>query len=142
MKSTAAALLAAFCWSAPAAGQSASFDWFEYQGDDQLPAPKMGEYRNPILNGFYPDPSITRVGGRASSSTIFNIGVPSSPGRLPRQSSFRFNEEGTPRPRTNADPQVQVIPHTVRRNTPRCNGAGEPHVRFGSALSTNAEGSH
>lgn len=62
MKSTAAALLAAFCWSAPAAGQSASFDWFEYKGDDQLPAPKMGEYRNPILNGFYPDPSITRVG--------------------------------------------------------------------------------
>lgn len=40
----------------------ATFDWFEYRGDDGLPAPRLGEYRNPILQGFYPDPSITRVG--------------------------------------------------------------------------------
>ncbi|MDP9421861.1 MAG: glycoside hydrolase family 43 protein [Pseudomonadota bacterium] len=48
---------------APAAAHpTATFDWFEYRGDDRLPAPKTGEYRNPIIQGFYPDPSITRVG--------------------------------------------------------------------------------
>lgn len=42
----------------------AIFDWFEYSGRDAadtraLPA---GHYRNPILAGFYPDPSLCRVG--------------------------------------------------------------------------------
>lgn len=41
---------------------SASFDWFEYQGNDPLPDPRANEYANPILSGFYPDPSNTRVG--------------------------------------------------------------------------------
>src|SRR5260221_1560420 len=40
----------------------AKFDWFEYQGDDGLPKPGQGEYANPVLQGFYPDPSIVRVG--------------------------------------------------------------------------------
>ena len=40
----------------------AQFDWFEYQGKDGLPKPGPGEYANPILQGFYPDPSIVRVG--------------------------------------------------------------------------------
>jgi xylan 1,4-beta-xylosidase len=40
----------------------AQFDWFEYSGDDGLPKPGPGEYANPILQGFYPDPSIVRVG--------------------------------------------------------------------------------
>lgn len=40
----------------------ASFDWFDYRGADPLPPPGVGEYRNPILQGFYPDPSITRAG--------------------------------------------------------------------------------
>ena len=40
----------------------AQFDWFEYAGDDGLPKPGPGEYANPILQGFYPDPSIVRVG--------------------------------------------------------------------------------
>ncbi|MCH8615433.1 glycoside hydrolase family 43 protein [Sphingomonas sp. SM33] len=40
----------------------ARFDWFEYRGDDKLPKPSPSEYANPILQGFYPDPSITRVG--------------------------------------------------------------------------------
>lgn len=40
----------------------ARFDWFEYVGDDGLPVPKSSEYSNPILSGFYPDPSNTRVG--------------------------------------------------------------------------------
>jgi len=44
------------------AASIASFDWFEYRGDDGLPRPTAGEYSNPILQGFYPDPSITRVG--------------------------------------------------------------------------------
>lgn len=47
--------------SSPSA-PSATFDYFEYRGDDQLPVPGAGQYRNPILSGFYPDPSITRVG--------------------------------------------------------------------------------
>src|SRR5690606_13866445 len=41
-----------------------SFDWFEYTGRDavfELEKPP-GHYRNPILAGFYPDPSITRAG--------------------------------------------------------------------------------
>lgn len=48
--------------SALLAAAVARFDWFEYRGDDNLPQPTRGEYSNPILQGFYPDPSITRVG--------------------------------------------------------------------------------
>ncbi len=40
----------------------AEFDWFEYSGDDGLPKATSGEYANPILQGFYPDPSIVRAG--------------------------------------------------------------------------------
>ncbi|KCZ93344.1 glycoside hydrolase family 43 protein [Hyphomonas johnsonii] len=43
----------------------AQFDWFDYSGDDPVfanpPEPQEG-YLNPILTGFYPDPSITRAG--------------------------------------------------------------------------------
>jgi len=49
----------------PAAAQPvARFDWFEYRGADAVDAAPAaeGEYRNPILKGFYPDPSVTRVG--------------------------------------------------------------------------------
>lgn len=49
----------------PAAAQEARFDWFEYRGTDPVDAtltPGPNDYRNPILQGFYPDPSITRVG--------------------------------------------------------------------------------
>jgi alpha-N-arabinofuranosidase len=63
------ALLLAACTTVPqpeAADRAgtASFDWFDYRGEDPVsgPAPRAGEYRNPILSGFYPDPSITRVG--------------------------------------------------------------------------------
>ena len=45
-----------------AADRTAVFDWFEYEGRDLLPEPRNGEYANPVLTGFYPDPSITRVG--------------------------------------------------------------------------------
>ncbi len=41
-----------------------AFDWFEYSGRDDVFATPLapGSYRNPILAGFYPDPSICRVG--------------------------------------------------------------------------------
>ena len=62
-----AALLAAML-PVPAAAAptpSARFDWFDYQGSDPVDSvlhPGPNDYRNPILRGFYPDPSITRVG--------------------------------------------------------------------------------
>ncbi|GAB3514448.1 glycoside hydrolase family 43 protein [Pseudoxanthomonas daejeonensis] len=43
----------------------ASFDWFEYEGGDPADAkytPGQGQFRNPVLKGFYPDPSVVRVG--------------------------------------------------------------------------------
>lgn len=57
------------------------FDWFEYHGrdvvfDQPLPA---GHYRNPVLAGFHPDPSITRAGDRfylVTSSFAFFPGIP------------------------------------------------------------------
>jgi alpha-N-arabinofuranosidase len=50
---------------APAPAPTASFDWFHYDGADPVDLtlrPGAGQYRNPILKGFYPDPSITRAG--------------------------------------------------------------------------------
>jgi xylan 1,4-beta-xylosidase len=69
----ASVLLASGCASVPgdgvpargaaaAADGTASFDWFRYEGADPLPRPGAGEYANPVLAGFYPDPSLTRVG--------------------------------------------------------------------------------
>ncbi len=57
------ALALALVESARAASE-ARFDWFEYRGHDPADATplKPKEYRNPILRGFYPDPSLTRVG--------------------------------------------------------------------------------
>ena len=41
---------------------AARFDRFSYQGSSQEAAqPAANEYRNPVLSGYYPDPSITRV---------------------------------------------------------------------------------
>ncbi|QNM84036.1 glycoside hydrolase family 43 protein [Sphingomonas sabuli] len=45
-----------------AAAAPAAFDWFEYSGTEAGPAAGPGEFSNPILQGFYPDPSITQVG--------------------------------------------------------------------------------
>ena len=61
-------LLLLFCAvAAKASAQSpVLFDWFEYRGNDAVfdaPVPP-GSYRNPILAGFHPDPSITRAGDR------------------------------------------------------------------------------
>lgn len=69
------------CVSLQAAAASVTFDWFEYTGRDaafgsQLPA---GSYRNPILAGFYPDPSITRAGNKfylVTSTFAYFPGIP------------------------------------------------------------------
>lgn len=61
----ALALLASTAASAaPAAPNTARFSNFVYQGSDPSDAVKAGpgQYRNPILQGFHPDPSVTRVG--------------------------------------------------------------------------------
>lgn len=44
---------------------AAEFHWFQYEGDDpsgDSQAVKEDEYKNPVLAGFYPDPSITKAG--------------------------------------------------------------------------------
>ncbi|RHW17777.1 glycoside hydrolase family 43 protein [Sphingomonas gilva] len=66
-KAIMAALALAGCATMPPASPdgAARFEWFEYSGGDPVDArakPGPGEYRNPILQGFYPDPSITRAG--------------------------------------------------------------------------------
>lgn len=42
----------------------AEFEWFEYEGNDPVFETEISaqEYRNPIIAGFYPDPSVVRVG--------------------------------------------------------------------------------
>jgi xylan 1,4-beta-xylosidase len=67
MKAFFAAMLAVA--SVPAAAQTvpltATFDSFTYSGNDNaygFTDAKDGDYANPVLQGFYPDPSVTRVG--------------------------------------------------------------------------------
>lgn len=46
------------------AGADPRFDWFRYEGRDpalEVHRARAGEYQNPILAGFYPDPSVVRV---------------------------------------------------------------------------------
>ena len=68
MKHALTALAAGLALSAPALAQdapTARFDWFAYEGADPEHAvvqPGPGQFRNPILSGFYPDPSNTRAG--------------------------------------------------------------------------------
>jgi alpha-N-arabinofuranosidase len=61
--------------------KTVAFDWFEYQGNDVFFADKLpeGQFQNPIVAGFYPDPSITRKGDdfyMAVSSFSYTPGVP------------------------------------------------------------------
>jgi xylan 1,4-beta-xylosidase len=59
-------LLAALAAVPAHATDSMLFDWFEYTGRDPIydaPLP-AGQFRNPILAGYYPDPSVTRVGDK------------------------------------------------------------------------------
>ena len=57
-------LVAGVCGMSAARAEPVTFEWFEYAGRDAtftapLPA---GSFHNPILAGYYPDPSVTRVG--------------------------------------------------------------------------------
>lgn len=61
--------------------KSATFYQFTYEGKDEIFAAPLaqGEFQNPILAGFYPDPSITRVGDDyylVNSSFSYSPGVP------------------------------------------------------------------
>ncbi|WP_338243512.1 glycoside hydrolase family 43 protein [Aurantiacibacter hainanensis] len=60
---SAAFLLAAVLPGLPASAQtSADFDFVEYAALDPAPEAEADHYRNPVLPGFHPDPSIVRVG--------------------------------------------------------------------------------
>jgi xylan 1,4-beta-xylosidase len=48
--------------AAPRPAPEARFDWVEYKGVEAGAEPAADTYRNPILGGFYSDPSIVRVG--------------------------------------------------------------------------------
>ena len=63
------------------AAEPVLFDWFEYTGRDKAFAQPLepGQYRNPILAGFYPDPSIVRAGDRyylVNSTFTYFPGIP------------------------------------------------------------------
>ncbi len=47
---------------APALAGDAVFRDVRYSGDDGGPAVDATQYRNPVVAGFYPDPSAIRVG--------------------------------------------------------------------------------
>jgi len=63
------------------AQDSVLFDWFDYQGRDaafEQPLP-ANHYRNPVLAGFYPDPSVVRAGDLfylVNSSFAYYPGIP------------------------------------------------------------------
>jgi alpha-N-arabinofuranosidase len=61
--------------------QPARFAWFDYSGNDAPARTPIAatQYRNPILEGFYPDPSIVRVGQDyylANSTFSYFPGIP------------------------------------------------------------------
>lgn len=62
--------------------RTASFEFFSYQGKDSLydtPIDRQKEYFNPVLAGFYPDPSICRKGNDyylVTSSFAYFPGIP------------------------------------------------------------------
>lgn len=68
----------------PSMAQTAKFDYFKYQGNDErfnVPVEHSHQYLNPILAGYYPDPSVCRVGDTyylVNSSFAFFPGVPIS----------------------------------------------------------------
>lgn len=58
----AAAVLAGYGTAAAARDVVAQFDWLAYESAEGEPSPPAGQYRNPVIPGFHPDPSIVRVG--------------------------------------------------------------------------------
>lgn len=58
-----AATVAALGWSGAAiAAPSAQFDFVSYKALEPVPLTPQGSFRNPVIPGFQPDPSIVRVG--------------------------------------------------------------------------------
>lgn len=56
-----------------------TFDWFKYATPNNRPTAPAGEYANPVLPGFYPDPSITKKGDDyylTTSSFSYTPGLP------------------------------------------------------------------
>ena len=70
--------------AAGAQAQNAQFNYFKYAGNDarfNVPIDKSHQYYNPVLAGFYPDPSLCRAGDTyylVNSSFTFFPGVPLS----------------------------------------------------------------
>ncbi|WP_420710499.1 glycoside hydrolase family 43 protein [Asticcacaulis sp. SL142] len=65
LRSLTVSAVAILCGATSALAGDARFAFFEYSGTRQESAiakPAVNEYINPILSGYYPDPSITRVG--------------------------------------------------------------------------------
>lgn len=64
------------------ANSVALFDWLKYEGADPAhaqPIDAMTQYRNPIISGFYPDPSITQAGEKyylVNSTFAYFPGIP------------------------------------------------------------------
>ncbi len=82
MKHSALGFLCVSIWmSGWACAQPVYFDWFEYVGHDAVfeRALPPGSYRNPVIAGFYPDPSVTRVGPEfylVNSTFTYFPGIP------------------------------------------------------------------
>ena len=66
----------------PNSESTAQFDWLKYEGADPVhsqPINAMTQYRNPVLSGFYPDPSITQAGEKyylVNSTFTYFPGIP------------------------------------------------------------------
>lgn len=82
MKKQTLAMLGCVAFSAMMSAQTASFDYFSYSGNDarfNVAIDHSNQYFNPILAGYYPDPSVCRVGDTyylVNSSFAFFPGVP------------------------------------------------------------------
>lgn len=75
-------VVSTFISAQQAPGPVARFDWFTYEGRDAVYESRKSspdEFSNPVLAGFYPDPSIERVGADyylVTSSFAYFPGVP------------------------------------------------------------------
>ncbi|HEY8614793.1 hypothetical protein [Phenylobacterium sp.] len=105
----AALALVAAC--APAAAQEARFDSFACRGLDPQPRVGPGQFRNPILAGFYPDPTVARVGEdyylvasiRTRDVPLGSRGQPSYWGRRQQHLSAEATTRVDFAPRANGD---------------------------------------
>ena len=70
--------------AAGAQAQTAEFDYFKYAGNDarfNVPIDRTHQYYNPVFAGFYPDPSLRRIGDTyylVTPSFTFSPGAPLS----------------------------------------------------------------